>query len=84
MKYIVCEDTRSGYFFWQQINQVFFNGECIVKAKRGIGDLLKFVSSVAGDENSYLVCFDNCTDNKELRNSVSALRKIERQWHTKF
>lgn len=78
MKYIWCEDTGSGFFFWQQINNAFFDGKYIVKCSNGIDDLVKDIASVQNNENQYLVCFDNCTDNHAVASRVSALRKLER------
>ncbi len=46
MKYIWCEDSNSGFFFWKQINKVFFEDEYEVRCSNGIDKLVEDIATV--------------------------------------
>lgn len=86
MDYILCEDSKAGYFFWQEINQVFFNSEYVVQPSKGIADLYKKVEKIDFDKSKrkYLLCVDCCMDNEKVKPYIMKLRKLCTKYNNKL
>lgn len=77
-KFILCEDNRSGAYFWELINQVFLNRRYTVIPGTGISDLVNTVAGIKEDGNTYVICFDSCPDNPDVDESAAKIRRAEK------
>lgn len=78
MDYILCEDSKAGYFFWHEINRVFFKSKYQVQSSNGIAELYAKIEKINFNtsKSKYLLCIDCCMDNVEVKPFIMKLRKI--------
>lgn len=71
--YIWCEDSRSGFAFWNEIFKSV-NSEFIVESKGNNSGLRKAVEKIQNDENIYYILIDNVVDNPDVLREVKRIK----------
>lgn len=64
-RYLWCEDSKSGYQFWQAIFRVILP-DMKVETKQSNSGLRKAVSRIVPDENEYYIMMDAAIDNPDV------------------
>lgn len=72
-RYLWCEDSKSGFLFWQAIFRAMFP-DISVETKSSNTGLRKAVSRIRPDENQYYILMDSAVDNPDVIREIKRLR----------
>lgn len=73
-KYIWCEDTGSGFQFWQAVFAVI-DKEILVQSKGNNTRLRYSASKISDDGNQYFIIIDNDVDNADMLRELKRLKQ---------
>ena len=74
MQYVWCEDSASGFRFWQAIFETL-HPEICVESKQGHTELRKAVKRISDDGNTYYILMDQAVNNPDVLRELTALNK---------
>ena len=73
-KYVLCEDSTSGYVFWEKLFSAVYP-EYIVETKKNNSQLSKAVEKIKDDGNIYYILIDSAVDNPDVLRELGRLKK---------
>jgi hypothetical protein len=78
-KYVWCEDSGSGFAFWN-IFFSFLNPDIIVQSKQNNTGLRKAVAGIIDDnENQYYILADNALDNPDILREIKKINEMSQR-----
>lgn len=73
-KYVWCEDSGSGFLFWEHIFHSLYP-EMIVESKNNNSGLRKAVEKISDTENDYYLIIDSAIDNLDVLRELQRLKQ---------
>lgn len=73
-KYVWCEDSSSGYIFWNVIFNTLYP-DYIVETKNGNSHLNKAIEKISDNGNLYYIIIDTAADNPDVLRELMRLKR---------